>query len=135
MRLFLVDTITMVVFFTTIATFSELVVAGMDPSQVAAARAIMIPVMIVTGRPYGIWRGAVFARLRPMGWLAETATDIAAFLSFQVPVYVATLIVAGASRTEILAAVTSATVGMVIASRPYGFLLDKVRQWAGVTPA
>jgi hypothetical protein len=135
MRAYVVDTLTMIVFFTTLAAVSELVVVGMAPEQVVVARLIMIPVMMATGRPYGIWRNMVFARIQPHRWFAHVATDITAFLTFQIPVYVITLVVAGATWAEILAAATTATIAMVLASRPYGVLLDVIRKRAGVMPA
>lgn len=133
MRLALVDTIATIVFFTIIATFSEFMLAGMELRQVLVTRAVMIPVMVLTGRPYGAWRDWLFIRLEPNRPLAKIALDIVAFLSFQVPVYVATLAVAGADRAEILTSVGSAILFMIILSRPFGLFLEFVRQMAGVS--
>ncbi len=135
LKRYLVDTVGTILFFTTVAALSELFVAGMEPRQVLIARLIMIPVMMLTGRPYGVWRDWVFTALRPRGWLAALACDIGAFLTFQVPVYVATLAVAGAGVAEITAAVGSAIVFMVLLSRPFGLYLDVLRRWAGTSAA
>ena len=132
MRRFVVDTVTNVTFFTVVATFSEAVIAGMGAREVLVTRLIMLPVMVLTGRPYGLWRDWVFARLRPARRFARTLTDIVAFLGFQVPVYAATLAVAGADRSEIATAIGSAIVFMILLSRPFGLLLDLCRRWAGV---
>lgn len=133
MRGYLIDTIGAVVFFTTVAGFSELVIAGMHPGQVLVARLITIPVMMLTGRPYGIWRDFVFVTLTPQRRFARFACDIAAFLTFQVPVYMATLALAGATFPEIIAAVGAAIIFMIVLSRPYGLFLDALRKWAGTT--
>ena len=51
MKAFIVDTTATVVFFTGVAAFAELAVAGMEPRQVLIARLIAVPVMVATGRP------------------------------------------------------------------------------------
>lgn len=132
MKVFLVDTLASILFFTIVAAFSELVIAGMEPMQVLLARAIMVPVMVLTGRPYGIWRDRVFMFLRPGTRFSRLATDIAAFVMFQMPIYVVTLLAAGASRDEVLAAVSSAIVLMIATSRPFGLFLDLARRLSGL---
>ena len=132
MKIFIVDTLASVLFFTAVATFSELVIAGMEPMQVLLARTIMVPVMVLTGRPYGIWRDRVFMFLRPGKRGSRIATDITAFITFQMPIYVATLLVAGAGREEVLAAVSSAIVLMIATSRPFGLFLDLARRLSGL---
>ena len=130
------DSLAALVFFTAVATLSERFVAGMDWDQVAVSRAVAAPVMLLTGRPYGMWRDAVFHRLgaarrAPAG---RAAIDVAAFMSFQVPVYAAILALAGASPAQALAALFSAAVLMLALSRPYGVLLDAARRLAGTAP-
>ena len=132
MKIFIVDTLASVLFFTAVATFSELVIAGMEPMQVLLARTIMVPVMVLTGRPYGMWRDRVFMFLRPGTRGSRIATDIIAFIMFQMPIYVATLLVAGAGREEVLAAVSSAIVLMITTSRPFGLFLDLARRLSGL---
>ena len=70
MKSYLVDTASSLVFFTVIAALSELLIAGMAPGQVLIARLIMIPVMLATSRPYGLWRDWVFARVQPARWIS-----------------------------------------------------------------
>lgn len=134
MRLLLIDTLATIFFFTIVATFTELVIAGMSPREVLITRSLMIPVMVLTGRPYGAWRDWLFMRTSPRHRITRTAVDILAFLSFQVPVYVATLVIAGADYKQIMTAIGSATIFMVILSRPFGLFLDFVRSIAGVSP-
>lgn len=133
MKTYLIDTIGTVVFFTIIAALSELLIAGMEPKQVLIARLIMIPVMMITGRPYGLWRDWFFATMRPQRWITNVAADIVAFVTFQVPVYVATLAIAGATLSEIGAAVSAAIVFMILLSRPFGLYLEVLRNWAGTS--
>lgn len=134
MRLFLIDTLATIVFFTAVAAFSELVIAGMEPDEVLTTRLLMVPIMIGTGRPYTRWRDWLIARLRPRRRWAVAVTDIAAFLAFQVPVYGGTLLVAGASLAETLAAIGSAVVFMIVLARPFGLFVDRVRQTFGLAP-
>jgi hypothetical protein len=112
---------------------SELFIAGMEPKQVLTARLIMVPVMMVTSRPYGLWRDWFFARFQPRRWITNVASDIFAFVTFQVPVYVATLVIAGATMSEIAAAVSAAIVFMILLSRPFGLYLEALRNWAGTS--
>ena len=133
MKAYLVDTLGTVVFFTIVAGLSELLIAGLAPQQVLIARAITIPVMVLTARPYGMWRDWVFGRFVPVRPVARIVIDILAFLTFQVPVYVATLIVSGATLAEVFAAVSAAIVFMVLLSRPFGLYLEWLRRVAGTT--
>ncbi len=135
MRKFIVDTTVSVVVFTILAACIELFIAGMEPMEVLTARLIMMPLMVLTGRPYGMWRDGVFQTLKPEGNMTKTIVDSAAFLSFQLPIYAVTLWVAGADRTEMLTALGSAAIMMLVVSRPFGLLLDAVRKWAGVPTA
>lgn len=132
MRNFIVDTIATIVFFTTAAALTELFIVGLAPAQVLMARLISIPVMILTGRPYGMWRDWVFSFFPRLGRWGAIPVDIFAFLLFQVPIYVAILAVAGADRAEMMAAVGSAIVFMVILSRPFGLFLEAMRRLFGL---
>ena len=132
MKSYFVDTAATVIFFTVVAALSELLIAGMGPTQVLIARLIMIPVMMVTARPYGLWRDWFFSKTRPQRWFTNLVGDIIAFITFQVPVYVATLALAGANASEIVAAVSASIVFMILLSRPFGIYLQAVRNWATV---
>ncbi len=132
MRTFAIDTIATIVFFTTFATFSELVIAGMEWTEVLTTRLVMVPVMVLSGRPYTWWRDWLLSRVRPQGQISLILTDVCAFLVFQVPVYGATLMLAGASVKEALLAIGSAIVFMIILARPFGLFVDLVRLALGV---
>ena len=64
MRCFIIDTAATVVFFTTIAAATELFIAGMELREVLITRLIMVPMMILTARPYGMWRDWFFKRTK-----------------------------------------------------------------------
>jgi hypothetical protein len=130
-----IDTVASVVFFTLIAAATELFIAGMAWREVLVTRLIMVPVMVLTGRPYGIWRDWCFKITKPAAYWLETLTDCLAFMTFQLPIYAATLAIAGASGEEILTLLLAASGIMLIISRPFGLYLDGVRAWMGVVPA
>lgn len=134
MRTFVVDTLATIVFFTAFATLSELIIAGMDPGEVLATRLLMVPIMMLTGRPYTGWRDWLFARTKPARPLTTALVDIGAFLTFQAPVYAVTLLIAGASFAEMVTAIAAAIVFMIALARPFGLFVDLVRRLFGVRP-
>ena len=105
----------------------------MDWGPAATARLAAVPVMLLTGWPYGMWRDAVLHRLGAArrGRVERSAIDVAAFTTFQVPVCAAILALAGASTAQVAAALSSATVFMLLLSRPFGLFLDAARRLAG----
>jgi len=127
MRLFINDTVSTIIFFTIVATFSELIIAGMEPSQVLATRLLMVPIMVLTGRPYTRWRDWLIKKGQPESQLSAALVDIAAFLSFQAPVYAVTLMLAGANWIEIGTAIGSAIIFMILLARPFGIFVDWAR--------
>ena len=106
------------------------------PPRVLVSRAATIPALLLTGRPYGLWRDAVLNRTgaRAGGRLAFLVADTIAFLTFQMPVYAAVLALAGAAPAQIARALVAATLAMLLLSRPFGAFLDWLRGQAGVTP-
>lgn len=133
MRALFVDSFAALVFFTVVAGLVELLFAGMSPDQVLAARLVAIPVILATGRPYGMWRDMVFRRFGRN--ISPLLVDIGAFLSFQVPVYAGILAIAGASIGQMTAAIGAALVFMPLIGRPYGLFLSICRRLTGVTAA
>jgi hypothetical protein len=130
-RRYLADTIALIVFSTVAALFTEIVVAGLSPSQSVHARLTAIPVILVTARPYGLYRDRLLRRLgagEDATRLRRTGADTLAFLSFQLPVYWAILTVAGASLQQIAASSVAATVLIIVSGRPYGIVLELSRR-------
>jgi hypothetical protein len=133
LRRFIVDTVATVCFFTIVAAITELYVAGMEPQEVLKTRLIMIPMMAITGRPYGAWRDWFFNTTKPTVSWSKTIIDALAFMSFQLPIYALTLVIAGADYNEVIILLTSTAILMLIVSRPFGIYLETVRNWAGVS--
>lgn len=132
-RAFVADTTALVVFFTTTGILNERFVAGMDWSEVARSRMIGAPLMVLTARPYGVWRDLVMRRAG-VGAASRTLWDTAALLSFQVPIYAAIIAMGGAAGDELLRGTAGAALLMLVLGRPYGVWLDWVRARFGLEP-
>ena len=132
MRSFLADTLALLVFFTITGVLNERYVAGMDWGEVAAARGIGAPLMVLTARPYGLWRDWVLRAGAARG--PRLLWDTVALVAFQVPIYAAILVAGGAEGREVAQGCLGATVIMVAAGRPYGLWLDWVRTRFGLAP-
>jgi hypothetical protein len=130
LRLTIVDTLASIIFFTPVASLTELYIAGMEPLAVLKTRLIM---MVVTGRPYGAWRDWFFNVTKPTVPWSKSLIDGVAFLTFQLPIYGLTLWIAGAARDEVLTLLATTALLMFIVSRPFGLFLDAVRRMAGVS--
>ena len=133
MRLTLVDTLSTILFFTILAALTELYVAGMEPTDVLKTRLIMVPLMILTGRPYGVWRDWFFAGTKPTVSWSKSLIDGLAFLTFQLPIYGLTLWITGADFDEISTLLGSTAVLMLIISRPFGLFLQAMRKLADIS--
>ncbi|MFX3679864.1 L-alanine exporter AlaE [Oceaniradius stylonematis] len=131
-RDFLADTTALVVFFTIAGIINERFVAGMAWDEVARSRAIGAPLMVLTARPYGIWRDWVMARAKTSGRISRFAHDVVALLLFQVPIYVAIIYAGGATGDALWRGALGAAVYMLVLGRPYGLWLDVVRRWFGL---
>jgi hypothetical protein len=131
MRLAIVDTLATIIFFTALAALTELYIGGMEPGEVLKTRLIMVPMMLVTGRPYGAWRDWFFKTTKPTVSWSKSLIDGAAFLTFQLPIYGLTLWVIGAEHNEILRLLSSTALIMLIISRPFGLFLEAIRKIAG----
>ncbi len=136
-RLFLADTAAMLAFFTLLGVLNERLVAGMAWDEVLRARLVGAAAMVLTARPYGLWRDAVLPRLagRAPGRIRLLLADTATLLAFQVPLYAAILLAGGAEGPEVLRGAAGASVVMLAAGRPYGIWLDLVRRWVGAQAA
>jgi hypothetical protein len=134
MRRFFADTFALIVFSTVAGAAVEVIFAGLTIAQTLQARVTAIPVILLTARPYGLYRDWIFrvSHADQSGQVWRAIADIAAFMTFQVPVYVAILILAGASVGQIVTACATAVVIMAVSGRPYGLFLDLCRQLFGV---
>jgi hypothetical protein len=134
MRRYLADTFAMVIFSTIVGAFVEVVVAGLTLEQSARIRLAAIPVMLLAGRPYGIYRDWVFRLLGNMssGPFKAAVLDTVANVTFQVPVYACLLALNGATASQILTAVSSIILLIILSGRPYGLFLVWFRRLFGV---
>lgn len=132
MRAFVADTLALVLFFTLLGALNEHYVAGMAWEEVARSRTIGAPLMVLTARPYGIWRDWLMKRLAPP--LPRLGADAVALLLFQVPIYAAILWLGGASALGIVRGAAGFALLMLVVGRPYGVWLDFVRARFGLGP-
>ena len=132
-RSFAADTLALIVFFTTTGILNERFIAGMTWDQVFHARLLGAALMVISGRPYGLWRDWIM-RFAGTGRLSQIAWDSLALVSFQVPIYAAILAISGASGAELLRGSLGVTVIMLALGRPYGAFLNVVRKRFGLPP-
>lgn len=132
-RSFIADTLALVIFFTIAGALNERYIAGMTWDSVMSSRLIGAPLMVLTARPYGLWRDWVMARAQSASAFGHLLWDSAALLAFQVPIYVAIITAGGARGTEILFGALGFAVLMLVLGRPYGLWLDFVRRLFGLS--
>jgi len=131
-RSFIADTLALVVFFTIASGANERFIAGLNWDEVATSRLIGAPLMVLTARPYGLWRDWVLARFHPRQRWSELLTDSVALLVFQVPIYVAIIVAGGAEGSAILRGALGFALLMFLLGRPYGAFLEFVRGLFGL---
>ncbi len=114
--------------------FTEIVVAGLSVQQSLYARLTALPIILITARPYGLYRDWICRRCRAEEGVARRLiADTAALISFQLPVYWITLAAVGATLWQIAAASVTAIVILSVSGRPFGAMLDLFRRLFGVT--
>ena len=136
MRRFLAHTTAMIVFSTVAGMFTEIVVAGLSVQQSLYARLTAVPIILITGRPYGLYRDWIYRCCRAeKGVARRLIADTTALISFQLPLYWITLAAVGATLWQIAAASVTAIVILSVSGRPFGAVLDLFRRLFGVTQA
>jgi hypothetical protein len=134
MMSFIADTLALVIFFTIVGALNERFLAGMRWEQVAASRAIGAPLMVITARPYGIWRDWFMAKYaKASGKKRRLIADAAALLIFQVPIYLAIIVAGGARGAGAAFGVAGFAMLMLLLGRPYGVWLEFVRRRFGLS--
>jgi hypothetical protein len=127
------DVSAMVLFSTALCMGIEIFIAKLTFFQSVTARIAAIPVNLVTGRPYGLFRDRLFLALGIDGtkpWKMILG-DTLAFVIFQVPLYVIVLLCAGATWKQIFLSSAFMSVVFSLAGRPYGIFLEFCRRIAG----
>lgn len=131
MRRFVADTTALIVFSTVVGSIIEMAIVRMDFDQSLRARLVAIPVIVLTARPYGVYRDWAMRAWATGGALRRIAADTVAFGSFQLPIYWGILAFAGASLGEIAASSATAIALLFVSGRPYGILLEAFRRLFG----
>jgi hypothetical protein len=135
MRRFLADTSALLVWSTFAGLFTEILIAGLTVKQSLYARLTALPVILITARPYGLYRDWIWRAWRAdEGAARRVIVDTAALVSFQLPLYWMILAFVGATLWQIAAASVTAIVILAVSGRPYGVLLDVSRRLFGATP-
>ncbi|WP_102957601.1 L-alanine exporter AlaE [Mangrovicella endophytica] len=131
-RSFLADTIALILFFTVTSGLNERFVAGMAWNEVLVSRSLGALLMVLTARPYGLWRSWFLERLHPSTGWGTLLSDGLALLLFQVPIYLAIILAGGADLSAALRGAASFAVLMLVLGRPYGLWLQFVRRRFGL---
>jgi hypothetical protein len=136
MKRFLADTSAMVIFSTLVGAFVEIVIARLEPVQSASIRLSAVPLMLITGRPYGLYRDKLFELFggEHATQLRSLLIDTVANMTFQIPLYLGLLAWGGATARQMLVAATSIAIIASISGRPYGVFLNYSRKLFGVSP-
>ncbi|MCB8839075.1 L-alanine exporter AlaE [Aurantimonas sp. VKM B-3413] len=129
---FIADTLSLVVFFTIASGLNERFIAGMTWDEVLVSRSIGAPLMVLTARPYGLWRDWFMKRTDPSGKWSRLAMDSLALLIFQLPIYVAIIVAGGADGFAILKGAAGFAALLFVLGRPYGVFLELVRGFFGL---
>ncbi|HYC69256.1 L-alanine exporter AlaE [Brevundimonas sp.] len=137
MRRFLADTFAMVAFSTAAGLFIEVVVADLTIGESARVRLSALPVILLAGRFYGLYRDWLFRRAggRAPGGARSALLDTFANTSFQAGLYSALLAVNGIHWPQSAKALLFVITFSVLAGRPYGLFLTWVRKLCGASSA
>ena len=108
----------------------EIVLTELSPSQSIRIRLAAIPLMLITGRPYGLYRDKLFELFanQPVTQLRSLLIDSGANITFQVPLYLGLLTWGGASPQQMLVAGTSIVIIASTSGRPCGVFLSYCRK-------
>lgn len=127
-RELLLDIFAMNSFSWAIAIPIELLLAGLSLQEHLQVRMMAVIFNTLIARPFGLYRLWAYRRLPGRGRLHAYLVDTFVFLSFQLPLYTANMLLGGASWLEIA---TASLTFMLLAGamgRPYGIYLDWLRR-------
>jgi hypothetical protein len=128
----LADTVAMVLFCTVTGAAVEVGISGLSWEQSLQARLAAVPLNLLSARPYGWYRDWVLAALGALegGALRKALLDVAAFVTFQVPVYATVLVFTGATCGQIVTSCATLACLSAFLGRPYGAFLEWCRRVA-----
>jgi len=135
LKKFLADTFAMILFSLIVGGFVELVITGLTLEQTIKIRATAIPISLIIGRPYGLYRDWIFKTITSNNKTALQTflLDTFANLTFQIPLYILILLLNGATLVQVFTAVSSILIIVSISGRPYGIFLNFCRKLFGVS--
>ena len=135
LKKFLADTFAMVLFSLIVGGFVELVITGLTLEQTIKIRVTAIPISLIIGRPYGLYRDWIFKTITSKNKTALQTflLDTFANLTFQIPLYILILLLNGATLVQVFTAVSSILIIVSISGRPYGIFLNFCRKLFGVS--
>ena len=125
------DIFAMVVFGFITGMMIEIFISGMSFEQSLASRTLSIPI----AWPYGMFRDYVIGwgrKLSPTRWM-KGLSDMVAYVVFQSPIYACILLVVGANKEQIIAAVMSNILVSGALGVVYGQFLELCRRMFRVT--
>ena len=131
-RSFVADTLALVIFFTIASGLNERFVVGLEWSELLVSRSIGAVLMVLTARPYGLWRDWFLAHVRPSTVRGRLIADCLALLSFQVPIYIGIIVAGGAEGAGIVNGAIGFALLMLVLGGPYGLFLDFIRGLFGL---
>ncbi|PJE80323.1 L-alanine exporter AlaE [invertebrate metagenome] len=114
-------------FFTGMAI--ELLIAGLSFAQSLQSRLLSIPVNMILGRPYGLYRNWIMkkGRAHKGGTVRLALLDMLAYVTFQIPAYSMLVISTGASAEQVLSACIGQVGSFILLARPYGLYMQGFR--------
>lgn len=129
------DIFAMVVFSFITGMMIEIFISGMSFKQSLASRTLSIPVNIVIAWPYSMFRDYAIScgnKLSPTRWM-KGISDMVAYVVFQSPIYACILLVVGANKEQVIAAVMSNILVSGALGVVYGQFLELCRRMFRVT--
>lgn len=135
LKKFLADTFAMVLFSLIVGGFVELVITGLTLEQTIKIRVTAIPISLIIGWPYGLYRDWIFKTITSKNKTALQTflLDTFANLTFQIPLYILILLLNGATLVQVFTAASSILIIVSISGRPYGIFLNFCRKLFGVS--
>lgn len=135
-RRWIVDTFAVLSFFTVVGGLNEWLIVGMTVPEVLTTRAAAIPILLISGAVYGLWRDLLhrIAGFEDGGRIWRGVVDTLSCLSFRVPVYALILVIGGAQGLPLLHGVLSGAVIIALSGRPLGLWMDGLRRMFGCCP-
>jgi len=136
---FIVDTGTSVALSFGSGMFHEYVLVGMSLEQTLTSRFVSIVPTLLTGGIYGTYRDFLIEQTRKHTSLAKTPSklvaNVLAYTTFQLPIYAATLAIAGTDYVHGKEAVRNLLFLSPFLGVIYGISLDQAREKSGICPS